>query len=961
MNTRSIPTSARKNGTGLMLASLLLVWVTAGRAAAEDRELPLPECVTHLEKGSAAEALSCLNQSLARAEEAGDLLLQASLHYHRGIALTYLGNLEEARQQYRRAILIAENIGNLALAVKVRNRSGQTLNRLGRYGQAIDELSKAERDAENLGPAGKPMHCLRATILGNRATSHYHRGEFPLAVEQFLRAEALFEKGGDATGLLITRIHMANTLLNLGRLKEAVSVYQKAAGQAKDMGNGKKQADALSGLSLAYQYEGRQQQALQALGEALEIHLAAEDGPGAARDRNNLGLVYENLKEYEAAQTNYAGALRDFHALEMTEEQGIAWANLGYVALLRNEPEEAGKCLSHALEILEQCQCPKSRSLTYEYMGRLLLHQGQNHEAISYFKKSRDLAQEMARPETTWRALAGLGEARAAMGQRQAALDCYRKAVHTIEQIRQDMIEPQYRDQYLYDKLHVYNALIRIFLEMNNKYDALQSLEQRRRWWLRAKLRGGTIPFQDDRRKALCDEERTLFTKTRALEKNIGKEKESPGPDDERLKQLLSQWTAAKQEHQESLKALKNQDPVLYSRLSSERFDLQGFVHSLPEDAAVIAYFLDEEDLISFSLTSEGLEVASFPGARSILEEKTAALRKAVSSPPANLPRTRDAFLEASFTLHQVLIKPLSADVHGKKHWYILPDDMLWAVPFAAIARPSDPGVRYLVDDHVTMFVNALGELPARERGEGPKTRHGPDRVVAFGNPQGTLPAAEKEIGLARTIHPEARIFSGKLASEPNVRRYARDADILIFAAHAFRPGPTEVTYISLALSEGDDGRLSVNEIRGLDLKGVKLVVLSGCSTALAHDQGEGFLSLSDAFLFAGADSVIATLWDVSDQGTFELMEHFIEHFRKNLDHEEALRLAQTALLDGNVYEKMPFSASSVTRGARYVPFAAETGRIEGRDTLVDLSHPYYWAPFIIIKFGLNSNSRNHY
>ncbi len=335
-------------------------------------------------------------------------------------------------------------------------------------------------------------------------------------------------------------------------------------------------------------------------------------------------------------------------------------------------------------------------------------------------------------------------------------------------------------------------------------------------------------------------------------------------------------------------------------------------------------------------------------GVAGLLKEKTSLLREAVSGPPTNLKESLSIFNTASFFFYDVLIKPLDEEVLTKKYWYLLPDEMIWNIPFAAIAQKTDRGVRYLVDDHVLTFVNSLEVYP-KEALVTSEDLQRPTRVVAFGNPEGMLPAADQEVRSARTIDPEALIFSGSQANEQNFRRHAKEADILIIASHAYRPPAINETYITVAPSPNHDGRLRVNEIRGLDLKEVSLVVLSGCGTALSHEQEDIFLSLADAFLFAGARSVMASLWDISDQGTYELMTRFNKHFKKNGHDHESLRLAQMTCLANNKNTTEPF-VSAVIRGVRYISFVDKQKKIA---QLLDMSHPYYWAPFIVIKPGM--------
>ncbi len=907
------------------------------------------QALSCLKKNENRLALDYLRQALPLVlEDEENSLLQASITYYTGLALASLGLLQESLDQYQEAIRIAEANNDLIIVLKGHNKSGEILNRQGKYLQALGELAKASGLEKKLINISDPSAGqIYGRILAHQGTSSYHLGDFNQALSFFDLADRYFDENEDKVGRLITRIHIANTNLNLGKIKKAIVDYEKAESQAEEIGDDKRKGDALSGLALAFQFEGRQQEALNILQTALNLHQKAGAAAALARDRNNLGLVYENVGNYKEAEKYYSKAIVDFRHLKKSAVEGMVWANLGYLSLLDNQLEKSRKELSQARKVLEQSDDLIKISITYEYTGRLYLALKKYEDAIIYFEKALELAEEMSRPETLWRAWAGLGAANRAEGNSREALKYYQQSVETIEQLRQHEIESEFQGKYLYDKLDVYNSLIRLFIKVNDKYAALESLERRNQWRLRDKLRKD-LSFQERQRNDLFVKERALFSKMHAMERGINKISIGNDRSGRALKQFGSHLKSVKQEHQNFLSKIKREDLDLYRRLSAEKFAPINLVRSLPDDTAVIAYFLDGENLFIFSVTAEGLKMTSTIGVAKILEEKTVLLRKAVSGPQANLQESLRSFHQAAFIFYDVLIKPLDEEIHSKKFWFLLPDEMLWNIPFAAIAQQTDTGVRYLVDDHVLSYVNSFN---ANSKGDLIKSQVGQQsaRIVAFGNPEGMLPAADKEIQLAKTIDPEALIFSGKEANEPNFRAHAREADILVIASHAFRPPSTETTYISIAPSISHDGRLTVNEIRGLDLKGVSLVVLSGCGTALSHEQGNIFLSLADAFLFAGAGSVIATLWDISDQGTYELMTRFNAHFRKNGNYQEALRLAQKNCLTENTNNQAS-QAQTLVRGIRYISFQE---RHKKNEHLLDLSHPYYWAPFIVIKAGM--------
>ena len=111
-----------------------------------------------------------------------------------------------------------------------------------------------------------------------------------------------------------------------------------------------------------------------------------------------------------------------------------------------------------------------------------------------------------------------------------------------------------------------------------------------------------------------------------------------------------------------------------------------------------------------------------------------------------------------------------------------------------------------------------------------------------------------------------------------------------------------------------EGGRLKVSDIFNLELK-TGLVVLSACETAGKEVNGEGLVGLTRAFLYAGSPSVVVTFWRVADRKTSDLMVRFYSNLDQSGDKAEALRQAKLGLI-----------------GKRGIS-----------------SHPYYWAPFILV------------
>jgi CHAT domain-containing protein len=150
-------------------------------------------------------------------------------------------------------------------------------------------------------------------------------------------------------------------------------------------------------------------------------------------------------------------------------------------------------------------------------------------------------------------------------------------------------------------------------------------------------------------------------------------------------------------------------------------------------------------------------------------------------------------------------------------------------------------------------------------------------------------------------------------ATRANLEALAGTAQVIHLATHSeFRPDTPLFSTLYLA-----DGPLTAIDVFNLELS-ASLVTLSACQTGTnAVGGGDELVGFSRAFLYAGAASLLLSLWRVEDQATAQLMERFYQGLLDGLSKPAALRQAQLALMQGN-------------EGYRY-------------------RHPFFWAPFVLI------------
>ena len=276
--------------------------------------------------------------------------------------------------------------------------------------------------------------------------------------------------------------------------------------------------------------------------------------------------------------------------------------------------------------------------------------------------------------------------------------------------------------------------------------------------------------------------------------------------------------------------------------------------------------------------------------------------------------------------LYDLLVAPIVALLPSPTGYLtIVPYGPLHKLPFHALYD----GLHFLIENFQINYLPAssiLMHLGAQEsalrRGD-PAVRQGsqrPKRASASAKPplvfgyseQGYLQGALEE---ARTV---AKLLGGHcyIEKEATIARLIEEAPgrpIIHLATHGHsRLDAPNFSYVRLA-----DGQLNAIDAFSLNLKDCELITLSGCETGLAlSGGGDEQLGLGRAFLAAGADSLVMSLWPVEDNATNELMQLFYQHLLDGERKVQALRAAQCSLLHR--------SSSTYT-------------------------HPYFWAAFRLV------------
>ena len=282
---------------------------------------------------------------------------------------------------------------------------------------------------------------------------------------------------------------------------------------------------------------------------------------------------------------------------------------------------------------------------------------------------------------------------------------------------------------------------------------------------------------------------------------------------------------------------------------------------------------------------------------RKVADEKANKLQSAFSKTP-----------EASSlkTLFDILQKAIPC-----KQLLIAPHHVLWYVPFSSLRINGS----YLVQKKPLALIPSSAILPYLTE-ENKNKRN--QQALVFGDPRNPmvsglapLPGARKEAIVISSMFPKASLFLGDKAREDLFKTRSPYAGLLHLATHAvFTSSRPKDSFVLLAPSAEDDGRLTIREILQLSLKDKPLVVLSACETGISYlGSGEELLGLHHAFLISGASGVLASLWKIDDIATQKLMKAFYEAYLSGKSPVEALQQAQLKLLHGPMSDPSNWAA----------------------------------------------------
>lgn len=854
------------------------------------------------DRGEFKQAQENFSQASNIAEEMGDQRLYGATINNLGLVSDELGDYYASLELYKRAL-------EIYASVDFRRGEGDTLGNIGGVylllGQYHDALKYYKRALDISLKLNSPISM--SQDYGNVALSYMGLGQFGLALEHLEKAETLATDTGMKQDQAYWLGVMGNVHLLRGRYDKALELHG-AGLEIYDRMDGKTEmVGALHDMGQLYLLLGDSSSADVYFRRSMELAQNIGLSRGLTINQVALGDLQYRQSEYEAALDKYG------QASERARESGEMglWVEIllrqSGVRRVMQMQENALETATQALKISRETGALGLELAANYAIAEAHFMGGDLQSALERYAMTTEGLARAPNAELAWRTHYGMGLTLAEAGRSIEAIESLRAAIVVIENVREHIQQDRFRAGYIQDKYQVYVDMVRLQLEAGKTEDAFSTAERLRSRAYMSMLESTLpeSPITADRQT-----EYALKERIRTLRQALVEEQGLSGS--EQRKAAISVYSRELVDAEKAYQAYLDDRRHAGNTRSDAILGYADVRDSLSPGEALVEYVVGKENVVLFLLTHEALLSRTVKLRRDDLDNKVELVRNLISR------QDNDRWKKPAASLSRLLLAPLFADGHmdGIKRIYLVPHGTLNYLPFALL--PGKDGQQIIQDYILAYLPTAVALINAKGASDNESD------MLAMAPARSQLQYASAEASAVNALFdPNSMALVGEVATETAFKQQAGNYRYVHLATHGYfnRFSPM-LSGLELETDQANDGQLELHEILGMNLD-ADLVTLSACQTGLGsgyfHDvpAGDDLVGLTRAFLHAGSSSVLATLWDVNDASTLDLMDVFYRGLNNGgggTDKAAALARAQRSLLASERY-----------------------------------GHPYFWAPFVLV------------
>lgn len=904
--------------------------------------------------GQYPKALEYYERSLEIRKQIGDVSGE-------GVTMGAIGSVYRALAQYPKALEYSEKSLEIRKKIgDVRGESGElreigrVYGVLGKYSKASDHYNRSLEIDRKIGDIRGESNSL--IDLGN---VYYSQGRYPKALESQEKALEIKKKIGDVAGESTALNNIGIIYGILGQYPKALDYYDRSIQIKKRIGDVRGQGLLLSNMGIIYKKLGQPTKALEYYQRSLEIRKKIGDAEGEATTYSHIGLVYTDMGKYIDAQA----ALEK--ALEI--DKSIGKPTKGPENNLANLFLDSGD-LSRAETLINSSGYDSTRA-------RLSLLKKDYVSAAKYYEKGVTMAEKTGNADGLFISYTGFATANEAMENYEKAEEYYEKAMNLLEEVRSGLL-PSERKNFFevkmggFSRIEPAKGLTRVRMKLNRQDGGIQALEVTKARAFADHLSETSASGASGIPRETMEKEQSLVNRMAALKKELAKTdraKQSAryeilSKDTQDAEADLGAFVDSLWKNYPSYAAVKYPRPIGIKDSALEpkecvvMFDVSGsgVMIKLIRDKKEAECFFKKwdltdlvKDVMKFRAPFENKNLREFDP-----ELAESLYRKLLQAVLVDVPKGTPLIIIPDGIL---AVLPFEALVTGGKATWKKLEDKNWPEQFTYYPE----GVTFLGDDYPISYYQSLSALTlVRNMGAKIKPKDSllvvadpvfnlKDKRAQLASPIG-LAEKEKEynIKLMQAIEesggptfkqlPETGILADNLVNmygdnclaltglkadksdfltkvAPRIDQYGN----VVFATHGVVSSKTAglmEPFLALTMvPHGTDGFLKMSDILSLKMN-ADIVALTACQTGLGKEvSGEGVVSMGYAFQYAGAKSVLMSLWEVEASSAVTLAENFFRYRKSGKTKLESLLKARDDI-----------------RNAGY-------------------KHPYFWSGFILV------------
>ncbi|MEW6348596.1 MAG: tetratricopeptide repeat protein [Thermodesulfobacteriota bacterium] len=861
------------------------------------------------------------------------------------------GRYAEAVECFDKALGLSSESGDVRGEARTLLKLGKLYCRWGRSAEAVEHCERSLAIYARNGEVPGQVQALHAM-----AGVYADFGDYANAMESYEKLLALAEKTQDMFSLERAYVGLGLVCSLWGRCDKAVQWHEKALDTSRKSGEPSREGRIFHRLGYVHACLGEYSKAAEFYEKALEFHRKGGDLRSEGSTLLMLGRLLARKGQYTDAVSRVEEGLNTF--LKEGVPVNAALRLIGETYLDTGDFEKADFQLNAA-------HCLPS-------LGRLELTKGNHEAARKYYDKMLKIGKKNGKVYYLFAAHTGLGAALEGLQDYPGALAHYTKASEMMGALRSRFLLEKRGD--FFDRriegfrtATPHEGLARVLMLMNRPGEALKYAELKRAYLFSAALprwpkgQGFGVPHE------ILQKDSDLIDRLTAHEKKSQDAREREKNEvvailEQRVKTIADDLSV-------HLHELRKQYPLFAATKYPHAMELDRTV--LKEDEWALSYSVTDSGLLIFLSRGNNIVRSLFkPIRRQDLDELVRKFMEPLEIGTAG--HTAEQLCRFDFTsgreLASLLLGDTLADLPNGAPLIVVPDDCLGVLPFEMLVLNDQgkvvedrglvhiSGAEFFGDRNPISYSPSLTALtpaltPGRQRQVG-------DRILVVAEPapsedERCVAGMRRSYGdhmegafskdLLMAIQREVAVTFPRLSIASQIEESVMNADptktdvtggakaksmlfeqdlspyrSLIFAVHGYLgKNLPRIGEPALAMSlpdkpMGQDGFMRLSEVMALKLN-ADLVVLPTCRTGLGmHNSGEGAMGMARAFQYAGARSILITLWTVDHISSINLLDAFFRYMRDGKSKREALALAKAEI------------------------------RKSGYD------HPFFWAPFIL-------------